>query len=420
MQTISRNVVLSAKFLMVIVAVFVVLGMVDTVSAYPIHDLTYSNSPYLNKHTPSLGTEIEFLYQAYDENSSKSYFEVTVSITDLDEHKNIFFEKHQLDTGSSENPHDIFWNFVPEKSGLYVVEVLDKSEKYKRYFAVPEDDGLKRVPVTNPELLKDTSPRKQFRMGIDPKLVICDGALFLALTKDNQPVCLTLDTLIELRERRTIVAENIDYERIGLLYSENEFKSILEEKNIEYAENNYVVIAGGSLLSLPPKTGYCGYVLDNEKEDYWFSSSYAFPTFTSRGLTDENPNPCKPNSHSCECGIQLSLAEKNTKQLSYYDEAETMRMGSIFRDYLNEGNKIANVPNLFTIGKYNLEMDPDVATFCGQFQGNAWWHFQGHVKDDVVIGFSLEEKERPVLCAIDDDPVVFEFEKSAIKVQSFN
>ena len=408
--------------LLLVIAMGVVasLGIINTAYAYTIHDVTYSNSPYQNKQTPSLGKTTEYLYQAYGENSKKPYFDVTVSITNLDEQKNVFFEKHQVNSNSIESPHDIFWNYVPEESGLYVVEVLDKSEKYKRYFAVPEDDGLKRVPVTNPELLKDTSPRKQFRMGIDPKLVICDDALFLALKKDNQPVCLTLDTLIELRERRSIVAENIDYERIGLLYSENEFKSLLEEKNIEYTENNYMVIAGESLVSLPPKTGYCGYVLDDKGEDYWFSSSYAFPTFTSRGLTDESPNPCKPNSHSCECSIELSLAEKNTKQLSYYDEVETMEIGNIFRDYLNEGNKITNVPNLFTIGKYNLEMDPDVITFCGQFQGNAWWHFQGHVKDDVIIGFSLKDKERPALCAINDDPIVFEFEKSAIKVQSFN
>lgn len=401
-------------------SIIISVGAINSVYAYPIHDLTYSNSPYQNKQTPSLGKTTEYLYQAYGYNFKNDSFDVTVSITNLDEQKKIYFKKHKLGPQHNDNPHDIFWNFTPEKSGLYVVEVLDKYEKYKRYFAVPEDDSLKRVPVTNPELLEDTSPRKQFRMGIDPKLVICDDDLFVALKKDNQPVCLTLDTLIELRKRNYIVADNIDYEKIGLLYSDNEFKSILKEKNIEYTENNYMVKQGMSLTSLPPQTGYCGYVLDDKEEDYWFSSGYTFPTFTSRGISDESPNPCKPNSHSCECNIELKLAEKNTKQLSYYDDIEVMEIGNIFRDYLNEGGKISNAPNLFTIGKYNLDMDSDVTTFCGQFQGNGLGYFQGHIKDNKIIGFGGNDKERPVLCAINEDPIVFEFDKSAIKVQSFN
>ena len=394
--------------------------MFETADAYPIHDLTYSNSNYHNKHTPSLGKQIEFLYQAYDENSNKSHFDVTVSITNLDEHKNVFFEKHQLSVGSSDHPHDIFWNFIPQKSGLYVVEVLDKTNTHKRFFAVPDDDSLKRIPVTNPELLEDTSPRKQFRMGIDPKLVICNDDLFLALKRDNQPVCLKLDTLIELRARQLLVADNIDYDKIGLQYSDNEFKSLLEENDIQYTQDDYVIQTGMSLLSLPPSTGYCGYVLDDVGEDYWFSSNYAFPTFTSYGLSDDNPHPCKPNSHSCECSIELSLAEKNTKQLSYFDPIEEIEMGNIFKDYLNEGGKISNVPNLFTIGKYNLELDPEVTTLCGQFQGYSWWYFQAHVKNSKIIGFSLDDKERPVLCAINHDPVIFEFEESAIVKQTFD
>lgn len=405
------------RFLIISVVSIIALGIIDTVYAYPIHDLTYSNSPYLNKHTPSLGKPIEFLYQAYDENSNKSYFDVTVSITNLDEHKNVFFEKYQLNTGSSENPHDLFWNFVPEKSGLYVVKVLDKSEIHKRFFAVPEDNSLKKIPTTNPELLENTSPRKQFRMGIDPKLVICHDDLFLALKKDNQPVCLTLDTLIELRTRQLLVAENIDYDKIGLQYSDNEFKLLLEENDIQYTQDDYIITTGMSLTSLPPSTGFCGYVLDVKEEDYWFSSNYAFPTFTSRGLSDENPHPCKPNFYSCECSIELSLAEKNTKQLSYFDPVEEMQMGNIFKDYLNEGGKISNVPNLFTVGKYNLELDPDVTSICGQFQGRLWWHFLAYVNNSKIIGFELNDDEKPALCAINNEPIIFEFDKSAIVKQ---
>ena len=82
---------MKTRFLIIFVIGVVALGMTSTVFAYPIHDLTYSNSPYLNKQTPSLGKTIEFLYQAYGENSKKSNFDVTVSIIDLDEQTTVFF-----------------------------------------------------------------------------------------------------------------------------------------------------------------------------------------------------------------------------------------------------------------------------------------------------------------------------------------
>jgi hypothetical protein len=388
--------------------------------AYPVHDLDYENSPYQNKKTPSLGKPIDLFFQIGNYGPTPQNSHVVVTITNMDEHKQVYYNEyaHFISSGDT---IDIRWDFTPQTSSLYLVDIIENSDKHSKYFfAVPQNDDQKRIPITNPELLDDTSPRKQFRMGIDPKLVLCENDLFLALKNDNQPVCLTLDTLVELREKEFIQGEVIDYDKIGLMLSENKFKSLLEENGIQYTQDNYMMMTGMSLTSLPPSTGYCGYVLDDEGDDYWFSSGYSFPNFHSNDLTDESPHPCKPNSYSCECEIELSLAEKNTKQLSYYDEIEVMQIGNIFRDYLNEGEKISNVPNLFTIGKYNLDLDPDVTTFCGQFQGNSWWHFQGYIKDGKIIGFSLDEKERPVLCAINEDPIVFEFEKSAIKVQTFN
>lgn len=89
-------------------------------------------------------------------------------------------------------------------------------------------------------------------------------------------------------------------------------------------------------------------------------------------------------------------------------------IGTVFRDYLNEGGKIANVPNSFTIGKYNLDIDSELTSFCGQFQGNAYWYFRGEIKNSQVIHFSLAIDEKPPLCAITDNPKIFTFDKSAI------
>ena len=313
------------------------------VNAYawnPIHDLDYENSSYNNKKTPSLGKPIDLFFQIGNYGPTPQNSHAIVTITNVDEGKQVY---HKVYTQiiPSDKTIDIRWDFTPQTTGLYLVEIIENSNKHsKRFFAVPENNDLKRIPITNPELLDDTNPRKQFRMGVDPKLIICKDGLFLALKTSNLPVCLTFDTLVELREREFIQGEVIDYNKIGLMLSENKFKSKLEEKNIQYDKENLLLLTGMSLTSLPPSTGFCGYVLDNNDEDYWFSSNYAFPNFNNKELTDENPMTCEPNTYSCGCELQTRLAEKNLKELSYYDKIQQTQVGNILKDYLNEGGKI--------------------------------------------------------------------------------
>lgn len=399
-------------------AIFLILvgfvGFVHLAYAYQIHDLDYENSLYDNKKTPSLGKPIDLFFQIGNYGTTPQNSNIIVTITNMDESHQVYYNEytHIIPAG---NTIDIRWDFTPQTLGLYLVEITEDSGKHSRYFfAVPENNNLKRIPITNPDLLDKTSPRKQFRMGIDPKLIICKDYMFLALKTSNLPVCLTLDTLVELRKREFIQAEVIDYDKIGLTISEYKFKSLLAKKNIKYDTTNLMLITGTSQTSLPPSTDFCGYVLDDNGEDYWFSSSYAFPNFKNQELYDENPNPCKPSLFSCGCTIQTLLAEKNIKELSYYDEAQQTQVGSIFRDYLNEGGKIANVPNSFTVGKYNLDIDSEMTSFCGQFQGKSYWYFRGDIKNSKVIHFSLEIPDKPPLCAITDNPIIFTFDKSAI------
>lgn len=96
-------------------------------------------------------------------------------------------------------------------------------------------------------------------------------------------------------------------------------------------------------------------------------------------MHDQNPDPCKPNSMSCFCSLQTSLAEKNT-EISYFTKSEEENVGKSVSQYLNE-TKIANVSNQFTVGKYNLQSDSADIRYCGAFTWGAnLKHFEGYIK----------------------------------------
>src|SRR3989338_708256 len=392
-------------------------GFMPLAFAYQIHDIDYENSSYENKKTPSLGKPVQLIYQVVNNTPKTQNYDVTVSITNLDEKKQVYFKQYQYEI-QSEKAEDILWKFTPETEGLYLVEATEHPLKYTKYvFAVPKNDDFKKIHKTNITLLEDTSPRQQFRMGIDPKEILCKEGFYLALKTSNLPVCLTLETLVKLRHANFVVAEVIDYDKIGYTRSENQFKKILAEKNIEYVSDSFRLISGFSQLSLPPTTEYCGYVQDETKEDYWFSSTYHWDALTNTETYNENPMPCEPNNYSCFCSLQTLLAEENLEKLSYFDKAQESNVGKIFTDYLNEGGKITNVPNSFVIGKYNFEI-PDITSFCGQFQGKLYWYFLGHIKDSKIISWGLET-DKPKLCAINENTQKFTFNESAIVKDSF-
>ncbi len=150
---------------------------------------------------------------------------------------------------------------------------------------------------------------QQFRLGIDPKKIKCREDLYLALRPTSLPVCVSLETLKMMKQRNLVIPDVIDYDRIGHVTSESQFKKMLDEKNITYTPDNFLLITGLTLDSLPPISEYCGYVQDNDKDNHWFSSSYQYDNLTSYKLfnQNQNPHPCQPNTVSCFCDLQTKL-----------------------------------------------------------------------------------------------------------------
>lgn len=410
---------MKTKFLIIIGISFAsILPMyVNAAFGFMIHDMDYENSPYDNKKMPSLGKPVKLLYQVSNNTPEDQTYDVSISITNLNEKTQVYSTIHHYEIKSNQF-EDLIWSFTPETSGLYLVKVIEDSKTFKYVFAVPKDDSIKQAHIENPTLLQDKNPLYQFRIGIDPKEIQCKDNLYLALRQSGLPVCVTLDTLVELRQRDFVISEVINYEKIGHFLSETQFQNILREKNIQYSEDNFLLIQGMMLPMGIPAIDYCGYALSEDKEDYWFSSNSLGFNLTSYAIHDENPEPCKVGGMSCGCFLQTSLTEKNLNELSYFDELQERQVGKIFADYLNEGGKITNVPNSFVIGKYNLEIAPDVTSFCGQFQGKSYWHFVGDIKDSKIINWGLE-MDKPKLCAISDNTQKFVFNESAIVKDSF-
>lgn len=108
----------------------------------------------------------------------------------------------------------------------------------------------------------------------------------------------------------------IDYEKIGYDKSLDDFARKLDEKNISYVHDDLVFIQGMSLTSYPPTTDYCGYVLAEDGNDYWYWSSFHKDTLKRNEITDENPMPCRPNIRSCICSLETRIAEKNLMDIN--------------------------------------------------------------------------------------------------------
>ena len=77
----------------------------------------------------------------------------------------------------------------------------------------------------------------------------------------------------------------------------------------EYTSENFVFVGGASRTSYPPFSSYCGYVLANNNEDYWYSNSFHNDTITNAEIYDKNPKPCESNKGSCFCILEKLLEE---------------------------------------------------------------------------------------------------------------
>jgi len=392
--------------------IFVIIAsfFVPAFGFFGVHNLDYENSPYDDKEMPSIDKPVQLYYQVVNNTPETKNYEVAITITNLDQGYPLYDTQRHYELQPNEYA-DIIWDFTPRTKGLYVVQVVENSEKTSKYvFAVPKDDELRNKAKIDPALIKGKSPLQQFRIGIDPKEIQCKEDLYLALKPSSLPVCVSLETLQELRKRNFVISQFIDYDRIGHFLSETQFKKMLAEKNIEYTPDNFLLIEGMMLPMGIPIIDYCGYALSDDNEDYWFSSSYHDDALTSYKIDDENPNPCRAGEYSCGCSLQTQLEEKNLEELSYFDKSQETRVGKIFQDYLNEGYKVVNVPNSFVVGKYNLEISPDITSFCGQFKGKYHeWYFLGHINGSELVNWSLELDEKPKLCAINENSTAYHF-----------
>lgn len=400
----------AGKLLVLASLVILSLSTVESAFGFGIHNLDYENSPYEDKTMPSLEKPVQLFYEVVNNTPKSQGYNVTISITNLDDGVPVYFDQRHYGL-QPDKYADIIWNYAPVKSGLYQVEVIENSNKTSKYvFAVPENDEQRILAKKDPASIRDKSPRQQFRMGIDPKEIQCKVDFYLALKPSSLPVCVSLDTLQEFRKRDFVVDDHIDFGKIGYFLSETQFKKMLAEKNIKYTPDNFLLITGMMLPMGIPVIDYCGYVLANNNNDYWFSSSYHDYDLTSFAIHGKNPNPCMVGTDSCGCNLQIKLEEKNLKELSYFDLTQEAQVGKIFQAYLNEGYKVVNVPNLFVVGKYNHGVGPDVTSFCGQFKGKYHeWYFLGYIKDSKVAFWSLELENKPKLCAINKDSTIYQF-----------
>lgn len=201
--------------------------------------------------------------------------------------------------------------------------------------------------------------------------------------------------------------DRIDYSRLGQLVAETDLKHKLSQKNIEYAEDDYIFTPGFSHDSFPPHTGYCAFVNASDGEDYWYTGGFHQDTLTSSKVHDENPHPCGPNEFSCTCFLSKQLAIENMETLSYFDTSEEKSVGQALQKYLVK-TYVANVSNQFIVGKYNFDFGSDITSFCGKFVGKTTHvEFEGTIQDSKVSSFMLSYS--PELCAISEDATTFDF-----------
>lgn len=214
----------------------------------------------------------------------------------------------------------------------------------------------------------------------------------------------------------------VDYHQLIPIVSKPVFVDLFSEIGITIHEDDIELMRGPWILMYTEFSSMCGYVISDDKV-YWLQTDLRQDTLTKVSILSKNPDPCKPSYGSCFCDAQHSVAEKTITELSYFDESEEAYVGQTFQAYLNEGNKIVNMPKKFLVGDYNFELDSGETTFCGAFVTDrkgkfgsdriiredvvAFRYFSGVIKNDTVVSFSLEEPMKT--CAINPDAKVYDF-----------
>jgi len=337
-------------------------------------------------------------------------------------------------------------------------------------------EGNKNKTVVNHELPKTTkqiSPLKQFKSGIPINQIQCKEN-YVVLLKPNKEFggCFSSDSAMKLyargwpspndstgffqkqiiktpikdsaklddktsTEKRTIMYNEssylskvdlsasgiprnpdgkINYDQLLYIVAKQKYTKIFEENNMSIKPNDIFLTAGPD-ITMYHESGYqCGYVNANN-QTFWLESRMNKDTVTELRVFNDNPDKCRPSYGSCFCDAQHNLIEKAVKELSYFDESQVKQVGKAIQSYFNNGNKIANVPNSFIVGKYNMDLGHGITSFCGQFKGKPnEWYFHGSMTENnkIVVEFSLDLDEKQKLCVIKDNSEMFTFDKSTI------
>lgn len=206
----------------------------------------------------------------------------------------------------------------------------------------------------------------------------------------------------------------VNYGNLLGIISKDNYVKIFEQNDMPITINDIYLITGPD-IAMYHESGYqCGYV-NYSNQTFWLESKMNKDTLTELKVLNDNPDKCRPSYDSCFCMVQHHLAENSITKLSYFDESQTSQVAKSIQDYFSDGNKIANVQNLFAVGKYNFDLGTGITPFCGQFKGKSnGWYFHGAIKEDKVVEFSLDLGDKQKLCAISDNPQVYTFDESAI------
>ena len=193
-------------------------------------------------------------------------------------------------------------------------------------------------------------------------------------------------------------------------------EKLLIQNQVDYNPDK-IVVTGGYAFSGDPG---CGAVIDRNSQIHWFRvDSISEP----REMTvySKNPQQCIINHSSCFCNAQIKLAEITTDELSYFTKEQEQTIGNRIQKYFETIPH--EIPyNQFVVGKYNFDLDEKYTEICGAIitetqsdkniddKISIYKYFSTAMEDTKLWDFSLSVDSEK-LCAISEEPTIFEYEK---------
>lgn len=272
---------------------------------------------------------------------------------------------------------------------------------YQIEFKYDDQTVKKIIPITSTSMgiVNIESPLKQFKSGTPIGEIQCKEGLELTLkASDGSPICVKPETKQKLIGREWAKPATVANEPSRKDTEIDTVKKLLSQNQIEYIPDKIIVASGPSLFDGDPR---CGAVIDVDSVTHWFAiDSISEPQ--NMTIFSENPNPCKVNTESCFCSVQMELAVLTLDELSYFSSEEEEKVANTLIDYLVKEN-INRTPK-FMVGKFNLNYtDPSAIGYCGELWGyNTIDYFDGAIVNDQVKDYGLAKELSP-LCAISEN-----------------